>query len=275
MSQAEVLPVIAEGSHQDISIEEVALVQGRLVNRRQVSQVRHLTIEGLVVLLVIGDHPDHVPVLGELLSDRDGKRVGAEDYNPLLDQVGLVQLVDRVEDDRPDNTDDHRRQDEGIRLGAGDGVEVAGHLQGWQDQGDRRHGQEAPGKGVPRREPPPEDQDRRQLSQDEAGHQDWDQSQGPRVSEELLDVQPDPGHDEEERDQEAVPDRGQLLLGILSRLQELHDHPRQEGPKDVLGSDLLGDRHQDEHQEEGQPDVQLGRRLGDLVEPDEGLLEPF
>lgn len=275
MSQAEVLPVIAEGSHQDISIEEVALVQGRLVDRRQVGQVRHLTVEGLVVLLVVGDHPDHVPVFGELLGDRHGKRVGAKDYDSLLDQVGLVQLVDRVEDDRPDDANNHRRQDEGIRLGAGDGVEVAGHLQGGQNQGNRRYGQEAAGKGIPRGEPPPEDQDRGQLGQDEAGHQDGNQGQGPRVGEELLDVQPDPGHDEEERDQEAVTDRGQLLLGVLSRLQELHDHPRQEGPKDVLGSDLLGDRHQDEHQEEGQPDVQLGRRLGDLVKPDEGLLEPF
>ena len=272
--QAGILPVIQEGNHQNIGIEVVPLVEGRLVNLVQVGQVADLGVEGLVVLLAVGHHPDHVPVLGELLGDRHRDRVRAQDDDPLLNQVRLLQLVNRVEDNRADDADNHRRQDESVRLGAGDGVEVAGHLQGRQDQGDRRHGQEAAGKRVALRKAPAEDQHRRQLGQDEAGHQDRDQGQGPRVGKELADVEPDPGHDEEERDQEAVTDRGQLLLGGLAGLEELHNHPRQKGPEDVLGPDLLGDGHQDEDQEEGQADVQLGRRLGDLVKPEEGLLEP-
>lgn len=91
--QAGVLPVIPEGDHQDVGVKVVPLVKGRLIDRGQVGQVADLGVEGLVVLLIVGYHPNHVPVLGELLGDRHRDRVCTQDDDPLLDQIRLPQLI--------------------------------------------------------------------------------------------------------------------------------------------------------------------------------------
>ena len=154
----------------------------------------------------------------QVLEDRGSQRVHAKNRDLVLQLVSWRELEGGVEDDRADDADDDSRQDEGTGLGRRDGFQVPRDLQGRQDNGDRRRGQEAAGKGVALVEQAHVDQGDWCFGQEEADHQYRQEHQGLRVGKKQLQVQIDPGLNKEEGDKKAIADRGQLVLGCLGRL---------------------------------------------------------
>ena len=85
-------------------------------------------------------------------------------------------------------------------------MQIACDLQRWQNQGDRRNQQETASKCIPPIEALPKDQHWRNLCQNKADYQYWNQRQSMRIGQQRAQIQFDTGHQKEDRDEKAVAD---------------------------------------------------------------------